>query len=468
MADKTNVPVPLFQDLIRSKTVRTALQELQETQNTIIDEINVAIASTASEVTNARDGLSTLQENINIRRVSNTGVSTGGIVTAQTTPDETVLLSAGSCINPNGYGIEWSAQTSASIGTATNRWDVATINQSGILSIISGSDTAADVLPSLANTFQPIAILHITDTTGPTIANTDIYDARYQGARTNNKWFWSIQDAVNDLSSTLGGVVDINPGHYFEEVDLTGKNNIELNYKKGAFHYKGSDNISCIRSSNSSGTETNNIKITGGYFKGQGKGVEPIIKLNYTDSFILDSVTSDGDLIGANNMEITNCDNFILSQNLWFNSSGTLDYNTTTIDGTSASYKEDGFNKNQIAFIGDDGQKNEMENTGWVRLTALDGRYIKSADTGGGTQNSAVTHNHQWYSDTGTVNNDQSYDSAGSVKNIASDAQSGAEPGKAIQIITKDPGPYLNTDYYTDNDNTSEPASYIVVSYIHR
>ena len=311
MASEINPPYPAFQGQLRSKVVRTAIQEIKDGHNELVNEFNVAVASTASEVTNARDNFTTLQENVRIRRFGD-GIGTGGEVSGAGTA--VVTYTAGEGVIANGAGVEFSAGTSGSIATATNRWDIISVNSDNSVSISAGTDTATDVLPSISNTKRPLAIIHVTDTSGPTIAQSDIFDARQQGAYFDNKWYFDPQDAIDAVPDATGGHVRVGAGNYYQEIDLSGKNNLTFESDGGANYNRPNDTGYALKSINATGSETTGLKILGGKFKGNSKaGNNELINMAFTDNLVIDGAYLDYNTSATGTYQsalLNSCDGF--------------------------------------------------------------------------------------------------------------------------------------------------------------
>lgn len=325
-----------FQDTVRSKPVKENFDEIQAEFNALRSEFQVAIASTASEITNARDHFPSLQDNIHVRKVFNDGILTGGIITAQDTPDNTVRVSAGEAA-VNGIGCDWLSATSGTVAAVTSTRNlVATVNSDNSISLELGA-TGTEFLPVLSKTQRPLYIIN-QSTASPAVFNTsDITDIRNQGCwvPSKKKWFFKIQDAVDSLNATAGGAIDIFPGDYYEEVDLTGKNNITLDFKNGAKLYRVDDTSYCIKSINTVSNETTDLKIIGGNFYGNSKvGAIELIKLDYTDNTLLIACILDGNVNSSatyKNIVATNCDN-ILTDNIFpLDASNEIDYSSVDI-----------------------------------------------------------------------------------------------------------------------------------------
>jgi hypothetical protein len=226
-----------FQSQLRDKPVQQNFSDIQNNFNALRAEVYASIASTASEVTSARDNFGNLTDNIHIRRVYNDGVATGGIITAQGTPDNTVRVSAGEAV-VNGVGCDWSSATSGTVAAVTvaSRKIVAAVNSDKTISLELGA-TGTSNLPTISSTQRPLAIIS-QDTASPAVFESgDILDARNQGCfmPRRREWKFKIQDAINALGGTLGGDIIIGAGNYYE--DLSYKSNQKLIFESGANLY---------------------------------------------------------------------------------------------------------------------------------------------------------------------------------------------------------------------------------------
>ena len=69
MSADLSLAKPQFQDPLRSKIIREGLTSIENNFNSLRDEFATSVASTASEVTNARDNYTTVQSNIQARKI---------------------------------------------------------------------------------------------------------------------------------------------------------------------------------------------------------------------------------------------------------------------------------------------------------------------------------------------------------------------------------------------------------------
>jgi hypothetical protein len=330
-----------YRDQLRSKPVSDNFTEIQNNFNSLRSEVYASLASTASEVTSARDGYDTLSENINARSLYGAGIATGGLVSAAAVPDNTVVISTGAGICPNGVGVEWDSATSNTIGVVTKpRYIVATINSSNVLSLELGATADDPTLPTLSSTQKALGGFLQSTASPVVINNSDIWDMRRQGATFNGRHYGKIQDAVSVANGTVTGTIDIGPGKYIEEVDLSGKSNLELNFQTDAKLYRPDDSSYAIKSVNGAGTEESNIKIIGADLYGNSKaGAIELAKFEYTDDVVLDRCKLDGNASSTatyKNILINQCDRVIKSNLFLKDGSGAIDQ--TTLGVTNSTY----------------------------------------------------------------------------------------------------------------------------------
>ena len=364
---------------------------------------------------------------------------------------------------------------STTITAPTNdRYDVVAFNSDNTFTIENGNDSADPILPGLTAYDQiPLARIDLTSATA-TITSSELTDIRGQGCRFfldgRVAWEFKIDDAVQAISA---GIIRVAPGDYFEEVDLSGLSDIELQYDKGAKHYRPDDASYCIKSVNSGGSETTGIKITGGAFYGNGKaGTIELLKITYTDEVEIIGCRFDGNNSSTatyKNWIIDNADNFVLNNNLNLDNSGDIDYTTTNLTNVE-NYMEDGYYKNQITFCGVTAQKAQMIKQGWAELTAMDDKFLRidkdAAGATGGNDTANLEHNHQYWSDPGGANIAQTWQSNGST--LQNFGYSSAASGTLAfpELI------YNDTNYYTknagDTSSDNKPAYYTLIALIHR
>jgi hypothetical protein len=333
-----------FQNNLRSKPIRLNNIDIENEFNALRNEVNATIASTASEITSARDNFNSLQDNIHERKIFGSGVSTGGVITA--TGHNYVVIQTGAGITPNGVGVDWDKAQSNTIGTITKeRYIVAVANTDGSLSLELGATADDPILPNLSDTQRALGFF-LQSTASPVVVNqADIVDARKQGCHLNDKYFWKIQDAVDFASDTIGGRVDVRRGDYYEDINIAGKNNITLDFTSRARVFRVSDSNYCVQSINTTGSVTTGNRIIGGEFKGNGKqGNKELMKIDFTDKFLLAENIFDGNTNGTAtylNLFVDNSDNFKFQRNFFFGTGGDIDSNSYQITATCTQYITD-------------------------------------------------------------------------------------------------------------------------------
>ncbi len=106
MSVNSNVPKPQYQDSLRSKVVRVALEEHDAAVNDLQSQINIiSTAASGNETVNARDSFDVLRDRLRsaYKGLSNV-VITGGTVEAQDTPDLTMKVGSLTAV-VDGVGI---------------------------------------------------------------------------------------------------------------------------------------------------------------------------------------------------------------------------------------------------------------------------------------------------------------------------------------------------------------------------
>jgi hypothetical protein len=145
-----------------------------------------------------------------------TGVVSGCAVTAQGTPDQTVVVASGEvCINGTYYSV--SANPSLSVGTGSSagpRFDLVVVNSSGALAVRTGTASANPVFPSLSAGDVILAAVYRTSGTSGTVGSSQIIDKRVTtpsnvartGAGTPGNSLGSVGDLyVNTTTTTMTG-----------------------------------------------------------------------------------------------------------------------------------------------------------------------------------------------------------------------------------------------------------------------
>jgi len=451
-----------FQSNLRSKPIRENFTDIQNNFNLLRSEFATSVSATASEVTNARDNLSALDDNIHLRSQNGSYMNTGGIVTAQGTPDATIRVSAGSGM-VDGIGVSSLSATSAAIVSPTIvRRDVVAINSDNSLTVELGNDSVDAILPTLSSTQRPLAMI-LQDAFNPlTIAAADITEIRRQGATANGKWFFKIQDAVNYISS---GEIKIQPGEYYEEIDLSGKSNIQLTGQKGVNIYRPSATEYAIKSVNTVSNETTGIKIKDVSLFGNSKaGAIELLKFEYSDKFSLDGIEFDGNSSSTatyKDFVINQCDDFRLDNNIIDN------YASTTNITNATKYFEDGYFMGQVVYAGTTAQKTELVKMGFTELTAMANKFPRvesSAGNTGGDDAMAHSHNHRHFLETTSTSTN-----AGAQLPIILNGSNLESLNPVGAGVTKD---FVNDDTNYDSTAASntdnKPAYYSLIALIHR
>jgi len=320
-----------FQDLLRSKPVRNNFTDIQIEFNALNNQVNASLAATASEVTAARDNLTYLKDNIHERRIYGSGISTGAEVTTQ--GNNTFRLTAGKGITPDGRGLDFSGGTIGTVSAVNNkRYIIMTANADDTVSLELGATADHPNLPDILDS-QRALMGAFQSTASPAVFSTsDIWDARRQGCISNGKYFFKIQDAVSHLTNTNGGVISVGGGKYYEEVDLTNKNNIHIKLSPDAKLYREDNLKNIFKCDNTASSITDSVKIQGGQFYGNSQtGAKELVNLSYIKNFTWEnSFLNAGDATQATYPEfkLDNISTFVLS-NLIYNDALTNISNST-------------------------------------------------------------------------------------------------------------------------------------------
>jgi hypothetical protein len=167
---------PQFQSQLRSKPVRNALTDIENNFNSLRAEVYASIASTASEVTSARDNFSALDDNIHERKVFTNVINGTASYMVSNVSGLQVQIAAGSGI-VDGVGVYHNTTATASVtspAASNNRIDYVIINTDNTQTIVTGTETTGTAVdPSIASTQMEVAKWKIYDTTG-TVAITDL------------------------------------------------------------------------------------------------------------------------------------------------------------------------------------------------------------------------------------------------------------------------------------------------------
>jgi len=168
-----------FQSQLRDKPVRENFTDIQSEFNSLRSEFQVAVASTATEVTNARDNFGALQDNLHIRRVYGERVANPTDYQVSVVSGLTVQIGTGSGL-VNGVGVSHATTATASVSAPVSgsRYDIVSVNTDNTRSIIQGTaTTGTPQAPTLADTQMPITKWVINATTA-TLGSNHITDLR--------------------------------------------------------------------------------------------------------------------------------------------------------------------------------------------------------------------------------------------------------------------------------------------------
>jgi hypothetical protein len=309
-----------FQEDVDSYPLRENFANIKSAINDNQSQINnISGAESTNEVVQARDYADSLKDRLNqASRNQKNVVISGLLTTEQGTPNMTVQVSSGYALVNGILNYKSSTTNTGTITAPTNkRWDVVVINSDNTISVVSGNDSNDRVLPAIASSQRPLAIIDLDSATA-SITNSLITDCSEMGCYVDQFWFWKIQDAVDSLddrtNATEQGTIFIRKGDYYEEVDLTGISNVELNFERGAKIMRTSNTTRCLKSINTVSNETTGIKVIGGYLDGNSKaGSLELMKFEYTDAFVVNDFTFIGNASSSatyKNFVIDNCDGY--------------------------------------------------------------------------------------------------------------------------------------------------------------
>lgn len=169
-----------FQANLRSKIVKENFTDIQNDFNSLRAEVYATIASTASEITSARDNFGNLTDNIHVRRVYNNRVVDDADYLVSPSAGLVVSIAAGDGI-VNGVGVTHNTSGTASVSAPAagkTRMDVVVINTDNTRTIEQGGATTATAAwPAIADTQMPVARWIINDTTA-TLSADHLIDLR--------------------------------------------------------------------------------------------------------------------------------------------------------------------------------------------------------------------------------------------------------------------------------------------------
>jgi hypothetical protein len=243
----------LFKSKLRSKPVEENFSDIETNYNALRAEFQAGVASTVTEITNARDYESSLQDNIHSRRVYNDRVAEPGdyLISQQGTPDMTVSAAAGSGI-VNGVGVFTSASfdsgTIATAASGNKRKDAVIISSANALSIKTGaeiSNASAFQFPNIATGEMLLSHINVYNTTTAiTTAHLDdrrvIAENPFDGAYwRNSNYNYTGNTLTNyELESQKGNLVQVNVNYSGDTVSTIGATINTIRYTQN-FSYSG-------------------------------------------------------------------------------------------------------------------------------------------------------------------------------------------------------------------------------------
>jgi len=170
-----------FQDDVDSYPLRENFANIKSAVNDTQNQLdNISGAESTNEVVQGRDYFASLRERVRSGNKDKNFKITGGAVTVNSLDNSKVDISAFEGII-NGVGVNISAGTSASISQALpgkHRIDVVVANSDNTFSVVSGSDefdTLNPLVPAIAVSQLPLAILYLSDTS-PVNLTGNIYE----------------------------------------------------------------------------------------------------------------------------------------------------------------------------------------------------------------------------------------------------------------------------------------------------
>lgn len=208
-------------------------QNLKNKINEVIDDVNsITETGTIVEVSNARPYHTNLKNRLDSNWSGQANyLKEGGVVSIASSAVNAQVTAGEAKIN--GIDVKWDAATSGviSLCVSDTRFDVVVINSDSTLQVVTGSEAANPVLPSVSSTQKALWVLAVT-----TVDITASWDARDQGCwyydEGRYKYSWYIQDAIDDITS---GDIRIGKGTYYET--LTYKTSVNLIFEGGATVY---------------------------------------------------------------------------------------------------------------------------------------------------------------------------------------------------------------------------------------
>lgn len=300
-ADLRNI---LYQAGVYSRVLRTNFENLKNAHNDLESRFAAALTEVegASEVVDARDHAAILTDRLRQASKANGNVVIEGLDVAPTSPASMqVKVSAGDALIDGVYCMKAAETTMGALvaPAANTRYDVVVLNSDNTLSIVDGGmggaglGSANPVLPAIAITQRALAIITLTSST-TSITAANIRMCKRQGAELYDnsgtvKYYWRISDALTDASA--GSRIEVGEGFYYEFINGEGYSDITINFGSAKL-YRVSAGDSCLSFSNPS-TETN-VRITGGFFYGNGKaGAIPLLLFEKIDGLQIIGVMCD-------------------------------------------------------------------------------------------------------------------------------------------------------------------------------
>lgn len=212
---------------------------LEEIRNLAADITNTELSELVGKAANAHD-IKNILNSINTRFLNNTGygIISGGVVSAQSTPNMTVNVNNIVVDMPNGANFSLSGNSSLSVSSANStnpRIDIVYVSSSGSITYLSGIPASSPSAPSLPSGAFLLAEIYVGASVS-SILNSNITDKR------------KIKNTTDNLKANL----DLANAQLSDNVSLT-----DINYLKNLF--KNKQDIGVL---NSAYTNLKNIAYT--------------------------------------------------------------------------------------------------------------------------------------------------------------------------------------------------------------
>lgn len=170
MSSELNLNTISYQDAIRSKQLRENFTDIQNEHNLLRNEFYASVASTASEVTNARNGFSALVTNIEARKKFGNVIvlNTDYKVTAYSGLKTKIAKGSGIVDGKGVYSATYATAGVTKPASGKKRYDCWVVGSDSARSIISGTaTTGTPVYPSIASTEMVVSdwIIYATTNT---------------------------------------------------------------------------------------------------------------------------------------------------------------------------------------------------------------------------------------------------------------------------------------------------------------